>query len=356
MYPARVISSPGQHPLRILQAGMGIHGRDWASRVLPAVAGVELAGCVDPDATARKLTRRMVGLPPRRLFERLDQGLAAVQSDAVLVTAVLPGHVPVATSALEAGKHVLVEKPFAPSVFEAQKLVQLAAERGLTLMVSQNYRFFPAVLAVAQMVRSGELGALHHVSIDFRRYSSFAQGPGAHFAYEQPLLVDMSIHHFDLLRMIVGREPVRVTCETWNPPWSRFDGPPVGVATIDFDNGPVVSYRGSWISAGQPTPWGGEWRMDFENAEVMWTARGDAGSLADVVIVRPRGGKPKTRSLRRLGVIDRWATLTEFASAIRERREPQCSGRDNLGSLALVAAAVESADKGAPVSIPPTLD
>src|ERR1700694_1767240 len=275
---ARVISAPGQRPLPILQAGMGIHGRGGAARVLPAVPAVELAGCVDPDPTARKLTRKLIGLPPRRLFARLEEALAAVQPDAVLVTAILPGHVPVATAALAAGKHVLVEKPFAPSVFEAQKLVQMAAERGLTLMVSQNYRFFPAVLTVADLVRSGQLGELHQVNIDFRRYSSFALSPGAHFAYEQPLLIDMAIHHFDLLRMIVGREPVRVTCETWNPPWSGCDGPPVGVATIDFEGGPVVSYRGSWISSGPITPWGGEWRMDFEKAEGLWTTRGGGNS------------------------------------------------------------------------------
>jgi predicted dehydrogenase len=344
-------------PLRILQVGLGGWGRDWASRVLPGVPGVELVGGVDPEPTARKLAREMAGLPPSRLFARLEDGFARVESDAVLVTTVLPGHVPVARAALEAGKHVLVEKPFAPSVAEARSLVELAAERGLTVMVSQNYRFFPAVLAVAELVRDRELGQLHEISIDFRRYSSFAlSGPGHHFAYEQPLLVDMSIHHFDLLRAVLGREPIRVSSETWNPAWSGFAGPPVGVASIVFDDRPVVSYRGSWITAGPVTPWGGEWRMDFERGEVLWTTRGDESSLADVVVVRPRGGKPKTRLLRRMGLIDRWATLGEFAAAVSERREPQCSGRDNLGTLAIVAAAVESAALGTTVKVLPTAD
>jgi predicted dehydrogenase len=346
-----------ERPLRVLQVGLGSWGRDWAGRVLPEVPAVELVGGVDPDPTARKLARAVIGLPAGRLFGRLEEGLTRVEHDAVLVTTILPGHVPVARAALEAGKHVLVEKPFAPSVAEGRALVELAAERGLTLMVSQNYRFFPAVLAVAELVRKGELGPLHEIGLDFRRYSPFAQsGPGHHFAYEQPLLVDMSIHHFDLLRMILGREPARVTCETWNPPWSGFAGPPAAAATIVFEEGPVVSYRGSWISAGMPTPWGGEWRMDFERGEVLWTTRGDEGSLADIVVVRPRGGKPKTRLLRRMGVIDRWATLGEFASAVRERREPQCSGRDNLGTLAIAAAAVESAARGETVRVLPTAD
>jgi len=153
-----VNSSEDERPLRILQVGLGAWGRDWASRVLPGVPGVELAGGVDPEPTARKLAREVVGLPASRILARLEEGLSTVEPDAVLVTTLLPGHVPVARAALEAGKHVLVEKPFAPSVAEARGLVELAAERGLTLMVSQNYRYFPAVLAVAKLVRDGELG------------------------------------------------------------------------------------------------------------------------------------------------------------------------------------------------------
>ncbi len=314
-------------------------------------------GGVDPDPTARKLARTMAGLPARRLFTGLEEGLSAVGPEAVLVTTLLRDHVSVARAALEAGKHVLVEKPFAPSVAQARELVELAARRGRTLMVSQNYRFFPAVLAVTDLVRKEELGRVHEICIDFRRLSSFAaSGPIPHFGYQQPLLVDMSIHHFDLLRMILAREPERVSCETWNPPWSGFAGPPAAVAAIVYEGGPVVSYRGSWISAGPITPWGGEWRMDFERGEVLWTARGDESSLADIVVVRPRGGKPKSRSLPRMGLIDRAAALTEFALAVRERREPQSSGRDNLGSLALVAAAVDSAARQVPVRVLPAAD
>ena len=97
--------------------------------------------------------------------------------------------------------------------------------------------------------------------------------------------------------------------------------------------------------------------MEFEDGEVVWTTRGGETSVADVVVVRPRGGTQKRRSLRRMGLIDRWATLTEFATAIREQREPQCSGRDNLGTLSLVAAAVESAAQNAtPVRVMPAAD
>ncbi len=332
---------------------MGGWGRDWASHVIPELPEVELVGCVDPNPVALRLLRDQVPIPADRCFASVEAGLEAAQPDAVLVTTLLPGHVPVARAALAAGRHVLVEKPFAPSLAEARQLVGLASERGLVLMVSQNYRFFPAVREVARLVKQALLGELHQVWIDFSRPSPVgASGPNPHHGYDQPLLVDMSIHHFDLLRMILGREPVRVSCEAWNPPWSGFSGPPAAAASIVFEGGPVVSYRASWIGAGPPTPWAGEWRMDFQRGEVLWTSRGDDNSLADQVTVRRRGGEPKPVALRAMRRTDRCGSLAEFVRALRENREPESSGRDNLGSLALVAAAVESATRRETVKLP----
>ena len=141
-------------------------------------------------------------------------------------------------------------------------------------------------------------------------------------------------------------EPSRVSCAAWNPNWSWFSGPPVAVASIVFEGGPVVSYRGSWLSSGQLTPWAGEWRMEFELGEVHWSSRGDDSTLAEVVVVRRRGGPAVEVALPELPRVDRWGTLSEFAAAVREKREPETSGRRNLGTLALAGAAVASAASG----------
>lgn len=326
---------------------MGGWGRDWAWRVVPGIEEVDLVACCDSDPAALKLTRREVKVPAKRCFASLAEGITAAKPEAVLVTTLIGGHVALTRAALEAGLHVLVEKPFAPSMAEARDLVALAEDRGLTLMVSQNYRFFPAVREVARIVREGTLGRLHGISIDFRRLSPpSGNGRSPHHSDAQPLLVDMAIHHFDLLRLIVGAEPTRVSCEAWNPSWSWFNGPPMAVASIIFEGGPVVSYRGSWLSSGQLTPWAGEWRMEFERGEVHWTSRGDDSTLAEVVDVRPRGGEVEEVALPALARVDRWGTLSEFVSSVRERREPETSGRRNLGTLALAAAAVQSATGG----------
>jgi predicted dehydrogenase len=339
-------------PLRVLQVGLGGWGRDWAQRVIPEVPEVDVVGYVDPDPGALAQLKDTLGVAPERCFLTVEHAIETTKPEAVLVTATLPGHAPVTRAALRAGLHVLVEKPFAETLDVARQLVDLAADQGKVLMVSQNYRFFPAARKVAELVSEARLGRLHEVSIDFRRYSpATANGRGRHHFEDQPLLVDMSIHHFDLLRLILDSEPLRIYCEAWNPAWSAFSGPSVAVASIDFGDDVVVSYRGSWVSTGPVTPWSGEWRMDFEHGQIFWTCRDDEGARRDRVVIQKPEGKPRVIPLPALAQTDRWGTLTEFANAVREGREPECSGRDNLATLGLVAAAVESATRRQPVEI-----
>ena len=339
-------------PLRLIQVGLGPHGRNWARKVVPEIGEIEVVAFVDKDPYALDALKEEAGVPAERCFESLTEAIAATQPQAMLNTTALPAHVPLTRAALEAGLHVLVEKPLAASFAQAQELVDMAAARNLILMVSQNYRFFPAPRVIAAMVHESALGKLYAVEIDFRRYSTVGQnGRGRHHLEEQPLLVDMSIHHFDLLRMILSREPRRIYCEAWNPEWTAFSGPSVAVASIDFEGGVVVSYRGSWISAGPVTPWAGEWRMEFENGEVKWTSAADSDITQDKVVVRPRNEEARTITLPTVPRTGTWGTLTEFAAAIRSGREPETSGRNNLGTIALMAAAVESATLREPVAI-----
>jgi len=340
------------NPLRVLQVGLGPHGRGWAKQVIPEVTEIDLVGYVDSDPYALDTLREIAGVPADRCFESLREAIAATHPQALLNTTALPGHVPVTEAALEAGLHVLLEKPFAPSMEAARRLVDLAADKNLVLMVSQNYRYFPAPRAIAALVRKGGFGPLHEVSIDFRRYSvPPANGRGRHQIEEQPLLVDMSIHHFDLLRLILDSEPARVYCEAWNPEWGVFGGPSAAVASIVFGNGVVVGYRGSWVSAGSVTPWAGDWRLEFQNGEIIWTCRLDDGVPYDKVIVRPHVGKARTLVLPPMARTGPAGAITEFAHAIQNGQEPETSGRDNLGSLALTYAAVESATRHEPVVI-----
>src|SRR5260370_28470230 len=203
-----------------MQVGLGPHGRNWARRVVPEIDEVELVAYVDNDPYALDALKEEAGVPAERCFESLTEAIAATHPEAVLNTTPLPAPAPLTPVALDAGLHVLLEKPFAPSVAEAKGLVDMAAELNLVLMVSQNYRFFPAPRGIASMVHESALGKLYAVEIDFRRYSTAGpDGQGRHHLEEQPPLVDLSMHHFDPVRVILLRQPRRFVCDAWHPGW-----------------------------------------------------------------------------------------------------------------------------------------
>jgi predicted dehydrogenase len=335
--------------LRIIHVGVGGWGLDWEQRVLPRVNTVERVAAVDASPEILKTAQESLGVPKSVCFTSLSEAVNAVEADAVLVTVPMKFHIPVALEALELGLHALVEKPFAPTVDEARTAVDLAEAKGLTLAVSQNYRFFPAPQAVREIVQSGELGEVGTVHVDFRKHVTREGGGHRHFTLLDPLLVDMAIHHFDLMRFVLGQEPTGITCRAWNPVWSPFEGDAAGAAVVEFDRGVVASWRGSWVSPAPSTNWAGEWHMEFEQGEVIWTARGDGGTTAaDRVTIRPTGGKERTLDLPAMPLNGRAGSLSAFAEAVQSGAlpEPDISGRSNLVTLAMAQSAVGSAAEG----------
>ncbi|WP_189010365.1 Gfo/Idh/MocA family protein [Deinococcus malanensis] len=330
-------------PLRLIQIGLGGWGRDWM-KIVRAETQVEAAAFVDASPDALKLACER-GAPDDRCFTSLTEALRATEADAALVTTNAHGHAPVALAAIEAGLPVLVEKPFTPTIAEARAVVNAAHARGVPLMVSQNYRHHPASHLAAQLVREGRLGEVGYVEVDFRRdHARAVPAPAAHHRLPHPLLLDMAIHHFDLMRFVLGREPLSIDCHAFNPPWSPFVDPASATATITFEGGVVVSYRGSWASSGPVTPWAGEWRLDTARGEVRWTSRDDPSP--DRVDVRQLGQPARSLPLPETPNLDRAGVLATFVQAIHTGAEPESSGRDNLGSLALALAAVRSAEEG----------
>lgn len=339
-------------PIRLIQVGMGGWGRSWARVLAQNGELAQVVACVDMQPEMLIQLQNDVGVAEGVCYLTLEAALAETEADAVLVTTPVGAHAPVALAALAAGKHVLVEKPFAPSLPEARAVVDAAAALGKVLMVSQNYRFYPAAQTAAALVREGSLGPVSGVSVQFRRYANLQpRETHRHYHIRHPLLLDMSIHHFDLMRYVLGQEPVAVTCHAWNPPWSNFTEPAAAVAAIRFDGGAVVDYRGSWVSTGPQTAWDGEWQIECEGGLIEWTGRDNDSLKADAVTVRPRGKRARRVHLPDFPYWDRAGSLAAFAGAIQTSAEPLTSGRDNLNSLALMFGAIAAAETGAPQTI-----
>lgn len=339
-------------PLRFIQVGLGGWGRSWAKLVAQTSALAHTVAYVDIQPAMLQQVQADLAVPAAQCFAALDDALTATDADAVLVTTALAGHVPVALQALAAGKHVLVEKPFAPSLPEAQQAVDLAAARNLVLMVSQNYRFYPAAQTAAKLVGDGALGAVSAVNVQFRKYANTAPPEThGHYTLAQPLLMDMAIHQFDLMRFVLHQEPVRINCYAWNPPWSHFRDPAAAIATITFDGGAVVNYGGSWVSTAAPTTWAGAWQIECADGTLAWTGRAGLTTNADTVTLGQRGKRARKVPLPTLPYWDRAGALAAFAAAVRDGIAPPTSGQDNLGSLALTLAAIKSAETGQPQAI-----
>jgi predicted dehydrogenase len=339
--------------LRLIQLGLGGWGRNWVEEVTRETPGVEPVAWVEIDPATRAQAIKKLDLPRERVFDSLQEALRVAAADAALLVVPLPAHAPLARQALEAGLHVLVEKPFTETLAQARDLADLARERRRVLMVNQNYRWFPAPRLARQLLQEGAIGRPMACYLDFH----FLFGADyRYFFLEEPLLSDMAIHHFDALRFVLDDEPTAVSCQSWSEPDTPFKGRPAAIATIHFAKGTLASYRGSWISRGPTTPYGGHWRLDGTRGTIEFTFRGafaEREKLDRLTLYRP-DRPPEIARLPKMPCKDRKGALDAFARWVQSGTPPEgvSGAEDNQKSLALMFAAIRSAREGGlPVQI-----
>ncbi len=335
--------------LSIVQVGVGLWGRSWAELVAKA-SGFRLAAVVDSGTDARRWAAETLGVP---LFPRLERALDAVPADAVLLVSPPETHRPLAETAFAAGCHVITEKPLAPTLEDAAAIAAAARAHGRVAMVSQNYRFRRQSRALGELVRSGVLGTIRGVRIEFRR-DLRARWISAHDwrgRMRHPLLLDMAIHHVDLVRSIFGREPAEVDARGWRVADSPFRHEPTVDALLTLDDGTPVAYHGTWAEAlGRETSWNGDWEIVGSKARVTWTgAPNDA--LRGTVALEQYGGDRRRLSLPVLPALDRLGVLHEARRAIRSGDEPECSAADNLRTLTAILALARSTEEQRPIRL-----
>lgn len=326
--------------MRLIQVGAGGFGHGWV-RVVKESGLAEPVAYVDISPQALACIRSDFGAREAQCFTSLAQALDAVEADAALIVTPPDTHLSVAREALERGLHVLIEKPLADSRANAQALVERADQCGRTLMVSQNYRFAPEPRTLARLVREGAVGRVGYAHVDFHLAVDFGDSFRTRMQY--PLLVDMAIHHFDLLRFILGADARSVFAHSLRPPWSWFDHEPTLMATIEMDRGLAAHYFGCWVATGEPTAWPADWRIQGEKGRLCWNAQ---GLFLDI----PEQGRKPVKA-DPMPVVGLAYSLKEFVDSVAEGREPETSGRDNLKSIGIVFAALEAIAKGVPVSV-----
>jgi len=158
-----------------------------------------------------------------------------------------------------------------------------------------------------------------------------------------PLLVDMAIHQFDLARLLIGSEPRSVYCESYNPSWSWFAGDAAAVAVFEFAEGVRFTFDGSWVSPGLETSWNGEWRVSGRDGTAGWD--GDQAPIGQdgAGVMLPVDVRDEPEQIA--------GSLAEFVRSLRAGGTPWGEVHTNVHSLAMVEAAIRSAETGSRVLV-----
>lgn len=276
--------------------------------------------------------------------------LKAVKPDAVFDVTVPEAHCGVVLESMKQGCHVLGEKPMADTMDNARRMVAASKKAGKLYAVIQNRRYMPTIEAYRKYIAGGKLGPLTTLDVDFY--------VGAHFGgfraqMKHVLLLDMAIHTIDAIRFISGTEPRSVIAADWNPAGSWYRHGASAGALFEMSDGVVANYRGSWCSEGMHTSWEGSWRAVCRNGTATW----DGGNgYAARKAVRGKGlvwqdtetALPVVRPMKAQG---HEALIREFVYCLRSGKTPQTICTDNIKSLAMVHAAIESAETGRRVKI-----
>lgn len=319
-------------------------GRQWL-RTLDASPDVELVGLVDLNVDAARAALEDAGLPDVPVAASLTKIAPTTGAQAVVNVTIPAAHRPVSVEALFAGMPVLCEKPVAPTVSEALSLVAAAEASGQLLMISQSRRYYRALDALKRQV--AELGDVGIVTTNFFKAPHFG---GFREEMAHVLLVDMAIHAFDAARYLLGADPVSVYCEEFSPSWSWYADGAAATAVFEFAGGTRYVYTGSWCSDGQETSWNGDWRVSAAGGTATWDGDG-----APVVQFAPGAGAAEADPVPvELGpeVAEEIAgSLAEFVLALRTGAVPSGEVHANVLSLAMVEAAVRSAETGTRVLI-----
>jgi predicted dehydrogenase len=314
--------------MKVAIAGLGSLGKRW-TELLHQAPGVRLATFVDPLIGAGDVFPWLANypdVPQSKTLDSLDSNV-----EALIVTASSPSHAEIVRRALELGLHVLVEKPFATRMADAEALVELARKNERILMVSQNYRFFPGVQTLRALKKSGDLGAVRAVIGQF-----WCDWPGKPYQHQMshPMALEMAVHHFDLVRAIFDGNPLSGLVREWNPERSPYQMGGALEALFTMKSPESIFpflYTGSLVTQGAATPWGGLWRFEFDRGTVVVdTIDGQYG------LYQAHQGTYRFLSAFAEESMAFDKSFHHFYECIGSEQEPWCSGADNLETLRMV--------------------
>lgn len=275
--------------------------------------------------------------------------------DAVSICVPSGLHAEVTMDALAAGKHVLVEKPIALNLDDADRMIAAAADRGLTLGVVLQNRYNSPMQDVRRLIDAGGLGRLYLGAVCVRWYrpqSYYEDDWHGTWAMDGGALMNQSIHHIDALQWFMG--PVASVQAYTATLAHAMEAEDVGVAVLRLANGALATVEGSTLT--WPQNLEGSVAIFGERGSVkvggtalnritMWKVDGELEQEAEI-LTSQRVDPPSVYGYSHREVI------RDFAQALLEGRSPGTPGPEARRSLELVLAIYRSALTGQEIVLP----
>jgi predicted dehydrogenase len=307
-------------PLRVAVIGVGHLGQHHA-RLLASMEGVDLVGVVDiKDGRAAQVGG---ALGVKAFTHSSDLALESI--DAVTIAVPTVSHADVALPFVDRGVSVLVEKPLASSLPDADRLIDAASRRGIVLATGHTERFNPAVVAALPLVSNPRFVEVH-------RLGTFPER-----SLDIDVVFDLMIHDLDLLLTAVKSEVVSVEAVGVNVLTPRVD---IANARLRFASGCIANVTASRISRDRVR------KVRFFQRD-SYLSIDYAAQEVEMYRLVAENGRPEIQGgsleVRRDEPLR--AELADFVEAVRDRRAPVVSGqagRDALALAAKVAALMES--------------
>ncbi|MBI5968282.1 MAG: Gfo/Idh/MocA family oxidoreductase [Deltaproteobacteria bacterium] len=283
--------------------------------------------------------------------------------EGVLITTPNSSHAEIAVQAAYHGKHVLVEKPIANQIRDAQRMIEACQQNGVVLSVLHNQRRLAGYRKMRAMVEAGDLGRVVMVETNFSNNSGFRLTPGLWRWYEEECpggpMMTLGVHPADTLQYLLG--PIHSLCSFFDRLCLNTEINDTGSAILRFESG-AQGYLGSNFI----TPWVNYCNLYGTEANLYFTVElptrkpdekpgqyGDIWNQADkyseLYIKRKRENGKKRIELE-YGEILR-EEIEEFADCLRKRKKPETGGPEGMRALAVILAAIRSAQLGKPVEV-----
>lgn len=349
-------------PYKFILVGTGGQGRAWCARFLPPNIQdglIKPVAAVDVNREALKNAQEHLGLPPEKCYTNLQAAFDENPADFCIIVTPPAFHEAVVDVALAHDLHILSEKPIADTLEAAVRIAEKVKRAGKKMGVTMSHRFDQDKTSLRQELRSGRNGALDYLVCRFtcnlRNFGDW----GAHFRHtmKDALMIEGSVHHLDILADLAGAKCNTLYAQTWNPTWGEYGGDSQGLVTMHFANGVRAVYEGAKTNAVGLNGWAQEYvRAECEKATLIMDCRRiERHPYEGGRIYKREGQGQEITLLEQHKWMNTW--LTElFAQWLAGGPPMETNIEDNLQSVALIFAAIESSRSGQPVKVQELLE